>query len=307
MKNTDKNIDFYAIYAIILNKKVIFMDYFSFRLGSEKRLTHLVPPLLSIGYSNQDPPAFRALKRDTVNIGVILSANFRQASYEMDGYCYFAPIPAVVCITPGRFFRQCNPGSCEKLFFSYSRTELRYFTFFLEKPENFIMHFELSSRVKEVLNGIFRLCREIRLPGNADRLDFLCAELLYEIILNASLPQNVTDSPQKQAIYHIASHFDLHFTEKINFDELARSYGMSLRTFLRIWQKQFHMSPRAYLLLKQLDEARRLLVETELKIYEVAEQVGFSDPFYFSRFFKIKTGFSPKAYRLIKWRYSSRC
>ena len=70
------------------------MNHFSFRLDSEKRLAQLVPPLLSIGYSTQDPPAFRALKRDTVNIGVILSANFRLASYEMDGRRYSALLRA---------------------------------------------------------------------------------------------------------------------------------------------------------------------------------------------------------------------
>ena len=166
------------------------MNHFSFRLDSEKRLAQLVPPLLSIGYSTQDPPAFRALKRDTVNIGVILSANFRLASYEMDSRRYSAPIPAVACITPGPLFRQCNPGPCEKLFFSYSRTALRHFAFFQSRPEHFITHLEPSARVKEILDAIFRLCREIRLPGNADRLDFRCAELLHETILNASLPQS---------------------------------------------------------------------------------------------------------------------
>ena len=278
------------------------MNHFSFRLDSEKRLAQLVPPLLSIGYSTQDPPAFRALKRDTVNIGVILSANFRLASYEMDGRRYSAPIPAVACITPGPLFRQCNPGPCEKLFFSYSRTALRHFAFFQSRPEHFITHLEPSARVKEILDAIFRLCREIRLPGNADRLDFRCAELLHETILNASLPQSEVDSPQKQAICRIASHLDLHFTEKIDFNELARRHGMSPRTFLRVWQKQFHISPGAYLLRKQLEEARRLLVETELKVYEIAELTGFSDPFYFSRFFKARAGLSPKEYRLRKWK-----
>ena len=77
---------------------------------------------------------------------------------------------------------------------------------------------------------------------------------------------------------------------------------MSPRTFLRVWQKPFHISPGAYLLRKQLEEARRLLVETELKVYEIAELTGFSDPFYFSRFFKARTGLSPKEYRLRKWK-----
>ena len=58
------------------------MNHFSFRLDSEKRLAQLVPPLLSIGYSTQDPPAFRALKRDKIDVPVVKSvgieARYRQ-------------------------------------------------------------------------------------------------------------------------------------------------------------------------------------------------------------------------------------
>lgn len=44
-------------------------------------------------------------------------------------------------------------------------------------------------------------------------------------------------------------------------------------------------------------EAKRLLTYENLAVKEVAYKLGFSDPFYFSNFFKKHTGKSPKAYQ----------
>lgn len=44
-------------------------------------------------------------------------------------------------------------------------------------------------------------------------------------------------------------------------------------------------------------EAKRLLMYEKLSVKEVAAELGFNDPFYFSNFFKKHTGLSPKGYR----------
>ena len=44
-------------------------------------------------------------------------------------------------------------------------------------------------------------------------------------------------------------------------------------------------------------EAKRLLTYQNLTVKEVAYQLGFNDPFYFSNFFKKHTNYSPKSYQ----------
>ena len=46
-----------------------------------------------------------------------------------------------------------------------------------------------------------------------------------------------------------------------------------------------------------LETAKRLLGTSPLPIHEIASQVGFADPLYFSRAFKAASGMSPRAYR----------
>lgn len=48
---------------------------------------------------------------------------------------------------------------------------------------------------------------------------------------------------------------------------------------------------------KQLLEIKRLLVHTNLNVSEIANQLNFEDPSYFSKFFKRETGLTPLQYR----------
>jgi AraC family transcriptional activator of pobA len=45
-------------------------------------------------------------------------------------------------------------------------------------------------------------------------------------------------------------------------------------------------------------EARRELIYTSMTIKEISELLGFTDPAYFTRFFKRQMGMSPKDFRL---------
>ena len=52
-----------------------------------------------------------------------------------------------------------------------------------------------------------------------------------------------------------------------------------------------------YLTDVRLEQAKELLSFHDMKTYEIAESVGYSDPQYFSVIFKRHVGVSPKQYR----------
>ena len=156
---------------------------------------------------------------------------------------------------------------------------------------------EQTRNIRKILEELFRLCQEIHLPGNVDRLDFCCAELLREAILQQEYPPAETNSEQERTLCRIASWMDLHRTDPLPLDQLARNHGMSPRTFLRRWTQSFHRPPKAYRLQKQMDEAKRLLQETDLKIYEIANACGFDSVSYFNRQFRAAYGVTPLSCR----------
>ena len=52
-----------------------------------------------------------------------------------------------------------------------------------------------------------------------------------------------------------------------------------------------------YIKRMRIEEAIRLLTETDMNINEISDSVGFSYPRYFSSVFKELTGYSPTQYR----------
>ena len=59
------------------------------------------------------------------------------------------------------------------------------------------------------------------------------------------------------------------------------------------------MTFSAYIKKVRITKAKELLIGTSLKLYEIAEKVGYSDPKYFSRVFKETTGMLPAEYRKV--------
>ncbi len=79
--------------------------------------------------------------------------------------------------------------------------------------------------------------------------------------------------------------------------ESARLAGCSTTHLTRLFRKTFGCSVGQWIHQQQAEQAKRLLCETSINISEIGLSCGFSDPSYFSRFFRKQTGYSPRAYR----------
>lgn len=130
--------------------------------------------------------------------------------------------------------------------------------------------------------------------GFADRIDRLCELMVIESILGET---RESVAPEERAILEIRDYVNLHFLEYHDFDKLARKQGLSASTFRRYWSVLVGEPPARYAMRLRMEEACRLLVETRLKVGEIAEALGFNDPLYFSRRFRQETGGTAAEYR----------
>jgi AraC-like DNA-binding protein len=78
---------------------------------------------------------------------------------------------------------------------------------------------------------------------------------------------------------------------------VARDLGVSYETFRKGFQKQFGVSPGLYRTQRRLSVACRLLKLTTMTHQRIAEHLGFSDEFHFSKRFKQIVGVGPREYR----------
>ena len=82
----------------------------------------------------------------------------------------------------------------------------------------------------------------------------------------------------------------------LTLKDVCEHLGMSTSYFSSIFKKDTGMTFLKYLNHIRMEKAKQLLRETDLRNYEIAEKVGFSDPHYFTIAFKKMTGETPQKY-----------
>ncbi len=87
------------------------------------------------------------------------------------------------------------------------------------------------------------------------------------------------------------------YAKEIKLSEIARQFGVTESYISRAFSKEMHFSFVHYLSKVRVESALELLKTTNLKIYEIAERIGYSNTEHFSRTFKKIIGQSPKEYR----------
>lgn len=90
---------------------------------------------------------------------------------------------------------------------------------------------------------------------------------------------------------------DTHYTEKFSLDELAESFRISKYKLCRDFSSYFHVSPLQYLNSLRIDYAKKLLLSTNDRIYEIGNAVGIENTNHFINLFKKYTGTTPNEFR----------
>lgn len=102
-----------------------------------------------------------------------------------------------------------------------------------------------------------------------------------------------THDPVEKSIIWMQQH--LH--ESITLEDLAREAKYSVSYYSMLFQKKTGYSPIDYMIHLKMQKACQFLDMTDLKIKEIAGEIGYNDPYYFSRLFHKIMGVYPMEYR----------
>ncbi len=117
----------------------------------------------------------------------------------------------------------------------------------------------------------------------------ICAE--YMTLINA-LPGNKPSTAELTRLYVYEN-----FREKITMREICNALGRTKSAICPAFKEKYGVTVMDYLTELRIEEAKKMLKETDMTIGEISDDIGFSDTSYFSKVFLKTVGESPSHYR----------
>lgn len=146
---------------------------------------------------------------------------------------------------------------------------------------------------------VLRFYRQVLLPDFRN----VATQQYGMAVLNLLLSYVQSDSPAEKSsvvdvhVHRACSFIDARYHENISMSDISEFVHLDERYLYNIFKQKIGVSPKQYLCEKRYRAACNLLRRTKLSIADVAVSVGFANSFYFSSFFKSRSGLSPSQYR----------
>jgi transcriptional regulator GlxA family with amidase domain len=135
------------------------------------------------------------------------------------------------------------------------------------------------------------MCLSIISDEFGEELAFSVADqLLYTEIRDTKLTNRLSLSTRLQTpnpkLNHAIELMEAHIEEPLHLTEVANAVGLSQRQLERLFINNLTRTPKKFYIELRLQKARNLLLQTELKIIDVAVICGFVSPGHFSKVYK---------------------
>lgn len=263
-----------------------------YHVGHYQRHLELLPKVTDVGFLfNKNEPVKKIFK--SCNFSFILKG---------DGWYYFkgeklkVTAPAILLQWPGEPMFYGPDTVWDEYFFIYSDRSFNILNSAgLLNTNNPVFPLKGVIDTVSLLNNILDLIQSKPAVFPADRLDMLCFRTISETHIFGD--EDHLQSKNEKNILLIAGKIKSAPLKLYDFKKISEDLGMSFPSFRRYWQRYIGVSPGRYISDLKLSIACKLLVESEKSIGEVSNSINFDDTLYFSRFFKKKTGLTPREYR----------
>jgi AraC family 4-hydroxyphenylacetate 3-monooxygenase operon regulatory protein len=163
----------------------------------------------------------------------------------------------------------------------------------------------LSDEQRQLWTRLAQNLRNIRAEWSQElvaknlAMDSLVRLLIIRIArLSSKRAQSMTVNNDDLRLFHRFSDLiEEYYQEQWHLPQYTQAMGISESRLNHICQRISNRSPKKLIHDRLVQESKRLLTFSNLSASEICYQLGFSDPAYFSRFFKKHTGTTSAQYR----------
>lgn len=165
-------------------------------------------------------------------------------------------------------------------------------------PEDFDLPNHMTNLPYETFAPLFSGCY-YSFIGNYPGAKAEMKSYFFKLISELAHIYGGGDSPRTMhpKIIKAIGYIQRHYTEKLTVSALSAKYSVSEKYFGTLFREATGQSMNSFVNSIRISEAKRLLAGTSLSVDKIAESLGYSNSFYFSRCFKKSEGFSPSQFR----------
>ena len=176
--------------------------------------------------------------------------------------------------------------------------EADFFVYHLPKGENKIL---VDPEAASAMGQLFKECYDSFIGGFILYRLIYCSQILHHL-LGRMFFNNIFFSPVQRkspfrSLESTLTFLHENFHRNVSLAEMAEQAGLSVTHFSFLFKQQTGYSPVDYFIHVKMQRACTLLTLQPKTINEIAYELGYEDPYYFSRIFKKVVGVSPNYYR----------
>ena len=134
-------------------------------------------------------------------------------------------------------------------------------------------------------------------PVNPEELRRLLQRLEATLLAREQQVVSRRESDAAALAESVRMYLQENYDRQVDFSALADSLAVSAPYLSKMFHEQTGTSPSKYLTGLRIGQAKKLLLDTNLTVREIAVRVGYPDPVHFSRIFRNTAGMSPAQFR----------
>ncbi|MBB3125507.1 two-component system response regulator YesN [Paenibacillus rhizosphaerae] len=143
--------------------------------------------------------------------------------------------------------------------------------------------------------------------GNFDRFeDYYNAVVQLLDRLDRFIQDRKEQAPTEQnTMQKVLTYLQTHYADNLNMAVVSNHFSLNYSYFSQAFQEFTGESFSNYVRRLRLDKAKELLVHSDLKVYEISDQVGFENVKHFTRIFKDTEGITALEFRSQRRRFET--
>ena len=193
----------------------------------------------------------------------------------------------------GHRYYACEDDPWSILWVHFKGDDIKYYPVDEHKIVKFTST-HASNRMLFLFELLFRV-----LEGSYTLGNFIYISQVLSLILAETYKREKNNSTveQNKHVTNVIRYMQSHLEESLTLEKLVEEFDLSKSYLNAIFKKYTQHAPMDFYISLKMREACKLLKVTDLYVYEVAQRLGYSDQYYFSRIFKKVVGVSPKEYK----------